>query len=81
MIRPGGRLSLWVYGPRQVASLTVSKLLRGVTTELSPEALERLSGTIASGLRLFSHTAYRFLRHVPVAHSVVSELPIHDHHQ
>ena len=81
MIRPGGRLSLWVYGPRQGVSLTVSKALRRVTTGMAPEDLENLSGGIARGLRLFSHTPYRFLRHVPVAHSVVSHLPIHDHHQ
>ena len=81
MVRPGGRLSLWVYGPRQGASLTANQLLRGFTAEMSPEALENLSGTIARGLRMFSHTPYRLLRHVPVAHSVVSHLPIHDHHQ
>jgi SAM-dependent methyltransferase len=81
MVRPGGRLSLWVYGPRQGASLTVNKLLRGVTTEMTPEDLEGLSRGIARGLRLFSHTPYRLLRHIPVAHSVVSHLPIHDHHQ
>jgi SAM-dependent methyltransferase len=81
MVRPGGRLSLWVYGPRQGTGLTVNKWLRGVTTEMTPEALEGLSRGIARGLRLFSHTPYRFLRHIPVAHSVVSHLPIHDHHQ
>lgn len=79
--RPGGRLSLWVYGPRQGAALSLTNALRGLATGLEPEELYRLSQGIASGLRLFSHTPYRALQHVPVAKSVVSHLPIHDHHR
>ena len=81
LVRPGGRFSVWVYGPRQGMTLAASQLMRGVTTEMKPEHLEMVSSGIARGLRVFSHTPYRFLRHVPVAKGVVSHLPVHDHHQ
>jgi SAM-dependent methyltransferase/uncharacterized protein YbaR (Trm112 family) len=81
LVRPGGRLSIWVYGPRQGMTLAASQVLRGVTTSMESEGLEVLSGGIARALRLFSHTPYRLLRHVPGAKGVVSHLPVHDHHQ
>jgi spermidine synthase len=56
-------------------------MVRGVTTDLSAPQLEGVSRAIARVLRLFSHTPYRLLRHVPVAREVVSHLPVHDHHQ
>jgi len=80
-VKAGGRLSLWVYGPRQGATLHVNNALRGVTTGLEPDELHRVSRTIASGLRLFSHTPYRVLGKVPVLGDVVSHLPVHDHHK
>lgn len=80
-VKPGGRLSLFVYGPRQGLTLAASNALRAVTKDMSADQLMQLSGAIARGLRLFSHTPYRALRHVPVAHDVVSRLPVHDHHQ
>jgi len=80
-VKPGGRLSIWVYGPRQGATLAVNNMVRGVTTDLTAPQLEGVSRAIARGLRLFSHTPYRILRHVPVARDVVSHLPVHDHHQ
>jgi len=80
-VKPGGRLSLFVYGPRQGLTLAASNTLRAVTKDMSSDQLMQLSGAIARGLRLFSHTPYRALRHVPVAHDIVSRLPVHDHHQ
>lgn len=80
-LRSGGRLLLWVYGPRQGATLTLSDALRGVTTGLKPDELHRVSQVIAGGLRLFSHTPYAFLSKVPIAHEVVSHLPVHDHYR
>lgn len=80
-VRAGGRLALWVYGPRQGFTLHASNALRGLCSGLDPEQLYRLSQVIASGLRLFSHTPYRLLQQVPVARTVVSHLPVHDHHR
>ena len=80
-IKPGGRLSVWVYGPRQGATLAVNNMVRGITTDLPAAKLEKVSRGIARGLRLFSHTPYRLLRHLPVAKDVVSHLPVHDHHK
>ena len=80
-VKPGGRLSLWVYGPRQGATLHLGNALRGVTTNLEPEELVKVSRAIATGLRAFSHTPYRFFGKVPVLGSVVSHLPVHDHHK
>lgn len=81
LVRPGGRLALWVYGRRAGLTRHVSNALRGVTADMEPEELQRLSTWIARGLRLFSHTPYRVLGRVPVARGVVSHLPVHDHHQ
>jgi SAM-dependent methyltransferase len=81
MVRPGGRLSLWVYGPRQGLTLMASNLVRRMTTEMSTEQLEQLSAGVARGLRVFSHTPYKLLHHLPVAGGVVRHLPVHDHHQ
>ncbi len=81
LTRPGGRLSLWVYGPRQGVALATSQRLRAVTTRLPPEALHAVSQVIAAGLRVFSHTPYAFLQEVPLAREVVSHLPIHDHYR
>ena len=80
-VRPGGALSLWVYGPRQGATLMVNNALRGVTTGLEPEELLRFSHGIALGLRLFSHTPYLWLNKVPVVGPIVSHLPVHDHYR
>ncbi len=81
LVRPGGRLALWVYGPRAGITRHVSNALRGLTTNMEPDELMRFSTWIARGLRVFSHTPYRFLGQVPVASEIVSHLPVHDHHQ
>lgn len=81
VLRPSGRLAIWVYGPRQGLTLAMSEAVRGVTTGLEPEELYRVSQVIASGLRVFSHTPYRAFQYVPVARTVVSHLPVHDHHR
>jgi hypothetical protein len=36
---------------------------------------------IASALRIFSHTPYRFLSPIPPMGAVLSHLPVHDHHR
>lgn len=81
VLRPGGRICIWVYGPRQGVALTMSDAVRGVSTGLEPEELYRVSQAIASGLRVFSHTPYKIFQKVPIAKTVVSHLPIHDHHK
>lgn len=81
LLHAGGHLALWVYGPRQGITRHASNALRGLTTNMEPAELETLSTWIARGLRLFSHTPYRVLGRVPVAGTVVSHLPVHDHHQ
>ncbi len=80
-LRPGGQLSLWVYGPRQGATLIINNALRGVTTGLEHEELLKVSQGIARILRIFSHTPYRWFNTVPVIGPVVSHLPVHDHHK
>ena len=77
----GGTLNLWVYGPRQGLTLLVNNALRGMTTPMSHDELLKLSRWIARLVRFGSHTPYRAFRHIPVGHSVVSHLPLHDHHQ
>jgi SAM-dependent methyltransferase len=80
-VKPGGLLSVWVYGPRQGATLIVNNALRGVTTGLEPEELLRLSRAIALGLRVFSHTPYLWFNKLPIVGPIVSHLPVHDHYR
>ena len=77
----GGSFHVWVYGPRQGITLLVNNALRGMTTHMSHEDLLKFSRWIARGVRFGSHTPYRAFRHVPVGHTLVSHLPLHDHHQ
>jgi SAM-dependent methyltransferase len=81
MVRPGGRLSLWVYGPRQGLTRLATGALHGATNTMSPEQLHGFSRGIASGLRVFSHTPYRLLGPVPLLGAMLSHLPVHDHHK
>ncbi len=80
-VRAGGRLSVWVYGPRQGLTLHASNALRGATAGMTAEQLYRFSRNVARGLRLFSHTPYRWFASVPVAGGVVRHLPVHEHHK
>jgi SAM-dependent methyltransferase len=79
LVKHGGRLSVWAYGPRQGLTRIVTGALRGATSQMEPDQLHRFSQLIASGLRVFSHTPHRFLGNVPVAGRVVNHLPVHDH--
>lgn len=79
LVRSGGRLSVWVYGPRQGLTRIVTGALRGATSEMSSEQLAAVSKTIASGLRVFSHTPYRVFGSVPGLRWALGHLPIHDH--
>ena len=81
LVRSGGRLQLWVYGPRAGTAAIASGALRGAAANMNDETLHRFSAGIARALRLFSHTPYRFLGGLPVVGSVVSHLPTHDHHK
>ena len=81
VIKPGGTLSLWVYGPRQGMTLMINNALRGMTTSMEHDQLIKVSRGIARGLRVFSHTPYRFFRHMPILKEIVSHLPVHEHHQ
>ncbi|MEL6345697.1 MAG: methyltransferase domain-containing protein [Myxococcota bacterium] len=80
-VRPGGALSLWVYGPRQGATRVANNALRGVTTDLEPDQLMRLSKGIARTLRIFSHTPYVLFNKLPIIGPIVSHLPVHDHYR
>ncbi len=81
LITPSGKLQVWVYGPRQGALAHVSKWIRANASDMDDKALHRLSVGLASSLRAFSHTPYRFLRHTPILKSIVTHLPAHDHHK
>ena len=81
MLKSGGSLSLWVYGPRQGLTLMINNALRGMTTNMEHEDLLKVSRGIARMVRLGSHTPYKIFQKVPLAHSIVSHLPLHDHHK
>lgn len=81
IVKPGGTLSLWVYGPRQGMTLLVNNALRGATTNMEHASLLRLSENIARFLRVFSHTPYRWFRHLPIVREIVTHLPVHEHHK
>ena len=81
VVKRGGKLQVWVYGPRAGTPAIVSGALHGAAANMTDETLHAFSHAIASGLRLFSHTPYRLLGHVPVLGSVLSHLPAHDHHR
>ena len=77
----GGALSLWVYGPRQGMTLRINNVMRSQSSNMSHEQLLSMSQNIARFLRVFSHTPYRWFGQVPYIGSVLSHLPVHDHHQ
>ena len=81
LVRAGGRLSLWVYGPRQGLTRIVTGALRGATAQMTPEQLHNFSRVIAVNLRLFSHAPYVYFGALPGLKGVVSHLPVHDHHR
>ncbi len=81
LVKPRGRLSLWVYGPRQGLTRVVTGAVRGATTHMSATSLYRFSVGVAAGLRLFSHTPHRILSPVPGLDNIVNRLPGHDHAQ
>jgi SAM-dependent methyltransferase len=81
LVRSGGRLQTWVYGPRGGTVAAAANALRGAAQTMDDDALHGLSKSIASGLRLFSHTPTRLLRHMPVMKQIVTHLPAHDHHK
>ena len=78
-VKPGGRLSLWAYGPRQGTAAAISSLLRQMTRDMPPVELLNVSRFLGSVVRVGSHAPYRVLGRVPGMHSVVSHLPLHDH--
>jgi uncharacterized protein YbaR (Trm112 family)/ubiquinone/menaquinone biosynthesis C-methylase UbiE len=77
----GGGLSLWVYGRRQGLTLQINNLIRSQSTNMSHEKLLLLSKNIGRFLRVFSHTPYRWFGTTPYIGSLLSHLPVHDHHQ
>ncbi|MBN1335234.1 MAG: methyltransferase domain-containing protein [Deltaproteobacteria bacterium] len=81
LLPSGGRLSVWVYGPRQGFTALANRALRSLTTQMEPRQLHRVSRGIALGLRVFSHTPTRYLEPIPVLRGVVHHLPVHDHHR
>lgn len=81
VVKPGGRLSIWVHGPRQGITRIVTGALRGATAQMTPDQLATFSKVIARGLRVFSHTPYRFFGQVPGFRATLSHLPVHDHHR
>lgn len=81
LVRPGGQLQTWVYGPRGGTVAAAANALRGAAQTMDDERLHGLSRGISSALRLFSHTPTRLLRHTPIMKDVVTHLPAHDHHK
>lgn len=81
LVKPTGRLQVWAYGPRAGTAAIVSGALHGAASSMNDESLHRFSHGIAVGLRLFSHTPYRWMRHIPGVGPIVSHLPAHDHHK
>lgn len=81
LVHPGGRLSIWVYGPRQGTTRVATGALRGAAAAMTPEQLHSFSRLIARGLRVFSHTPYRVLSPIPPFGFLLSHLPVHDHHR
>ncbi len=81
LVHPSGRLSIWVYGPRQGTTRVATGALRGAAAAMTPEQLHSFSRAIARGLRVFSHTPYRVLGPIPPFGSLLSHLPVHDHHR
>jgi len=81
LLKVSGRLMVWVYGPRQGTIKVVSGALHGAAASLEDEQLHTFSHALATGIRLFSHTPYVALKGVPVLSSVVTHLPVHDHHK
>lgn len=79
LVRPTGRLSVWVYGPRQGLTRIATGALRGATAEMRPEQLHRFAQGLAAVLRVVSHTPHRFLGRLPILSDVVTHLPVHDH--
>lgn len=78
---PGGQVQVWVYGPRAGTAAIASGALHGAASSMDEDTLLHFSRGLARALRVFSHTPYRVMRHVPLVGSVVSHLPAHDHHQ
>ncbi len=81
LLKPSGRLQVWVYGPRHGSLKITSGALHGAAAGLEDEGLHQLSRGLARTLRVFSHTPHRLLRNVPVLGRVTSHLPTHDHHK
>lgn len=81
LLTAGGRMSLWVYGPRQGLTRIVTGALRGATSQMTPEQLHNFSRLIAVNLRVFSHAPYVYFGALPGLKGVVSHLPVHDHHR
>ena len=79
LVRPGGRLSLWVYGPRQGLTRVATGALHGATASMTSQGLYRFSVAVSAVLRVVSHTPHRFLSPVPGFADIVSHLPAHDH--
>ena len=77
----GGSLSVWVYGPRQGLTLLANNALRGMTTNMEHEELLKFSRVIARLVRIGSHTPYKVFHKLPIGHSIVSHIPLHDHHR
>jgi len=81
LLRTGGRMSVWMYGPRQGVASLATRGLRQFTTRMAAEQLHMLSRGLAGGLRVFSHTPFRLLAPFPGMRKVANHLPVHDHHQ
>src|SRR5207247_1001716 len=64
-VTPGGTLFAWIYGPRRGVSEAVTRMLRRFTTRMDYRLLYALCATIATGLRVFSHSPYRALSQTP----------------
>lgn len=80
LVKPGGRINVWVYGPRYDWVEKLSRALRRRTTRMNPRLLWGICVLMAGSLRLFSHYPYKVLRRIPGLQRLAASLPLHAHH-
>jgi SAM-dependent methyltransferase len=80
LVRPGGTMSAWIYGPRQGPSEWITVGLRTITTRMNYRLLYMLCLAIAVGLRIASHYPYRILNQLGLRR-LAELLPLNSHHR
>ena len=76
-VKPGGTMSVWIYGPRVGLAERITVALRRRTTTMEYGNLYRLCWVIAATLRLSSHLPYRLLSSFGRTRGLAQRLPFH----